>query len=251
MSLRHFHLPAWVENHPMFRIAFLFRKLYLTKAKASHYSQFAEDVSILRCFDKNYRGFFVDVGCFHPRKYNNTWQLYRRGWRGINIDLDPIKVKGFDIARPFDINIASAVSNTEGETAYYSKGLYSLMTSLDARFAAGKKGYVKKTTQCKKLSSILDESKYKDREIDFLSVDAEGHDLEGLQSLDFERYKPKLIATETHHPLFREVSETPHFKLLTEKGYCLVGWCGLTLLMANESLQQALVTRRRCPCKDA
>ena len=26
-------------------------------------------------------GFFVDVGCFHPMRYSNTWMLYRRGSR--------------------------------------------------------------------------------------------------------------------------------------------------------------------------
>jgi hypothetical protein len=31
-------------------------------------------------------GFFVDVGCFHPLFYSNTWKLYKKGWRGVNID---------------------------------------------------------------------------------------------------------------------------------------------------------------------
>lgn len=61
--------------------------------------------------------------------------LYRKGWRGINIDIDNIKIRAFDIARPHDINIASAVSNIEGEVVCYSGGFYSLTTSLNKTFA--------------------------------------------------------------------------------------------------------------------
>lgn len=245
MSLNSSHLPAWIANNPVFRILFLLRKLYLTKIKFKHYSQFAEDVSILRVFDKNYRGFFVDVGCFHPKKYNNTWQLYKKGWRGVNIDIDSIKIQGFSLVRPEDINVAAAVSNIEGEITYYSDGFYSLTTSLDEKFAAGRKGYIQKKTQCKTLTHILDETKYANRVIDFLSIDAEAHDLEVLLSLDFVRYDPKLIAVEIHCVLFSEVVESPLYQFLVEKGYCLVGWCGLTLLMANATLQKQLAVKRK------
>ena len=33
-------------------------------------------------------GFYVDVGCFHPKKHSNTYLLYKRGWSGINIDVE-------------------------------------------------------------------------------------------------------------------------------------------------------------------
>jgi len=241
MSLSDSHLPVWLENNRVFRFLFILRKLYLTKTAAKHFAQFAEDVSIKRFFDENYQGFFVDVGCFHPKKHNNTWMLYKKGWRGVNIDIDPIKIIGFDISRPEDINIASAVSNKEGEIVYYSNGFYSLTTSIDADFISNKAGYSKKTTSCAKLSQLLDGTKYQNRQIDFLSVDAEGHDLEVLMSLDFNRYDPKLIAVESHYPLFSQVEKSSLYNFLAGKGYCLTGWCGLTLLMASKSFQQKLI----------
>ena len=212
----------------------------MTKTKFTYYSQFAEDISIRRLFPKKYKGFFVDVGCFHPRKMNNTWGLYRKGWRGINIDIDSIKIEGFNLLRPRDVNVHSAVSNAEGEITYWANGFYSLTTSLDDSFVEGKSGYIKKTAECKKLKDIIDATKYRDKKIDLLSVDAEGHDLEVLRSLDFERYDPSLIAVETHKTLFSEVENTKLYKFLADKEYCLVGWCGLTLLMANKALQETL-----------
>ncbi len=241
MSLNATNLPSWLEQNSIFRKLFLLRKLFIIKTKFTHYSQFAEDISIARFFPKGHKGVFIDVGCFHPKKYNNTWALYKKGWSGINIDIDSIKIEGFDIIRPRDENIHSAVSNSEGEISYWANGFYSLTTSLDDSFVDGQQGYIKKTTQCSKLTNLIDSSKYKDSEIDFLTVDAEGHDLEVLESLDFHRYKPSLIAVEFHETIFSEVQGTKLYKFLIEKEYCLVGWCGLTLLLANKELQTTLV----------
>lgn len=212
----------------------------MTKTKFAHYAQFAEDVTIGRLSEKINKGFFVDVGCFHPKKRNNTWLLYKKGWRGINIDIDSIKIEGFDIIRPGDINIHSAVSDKKGETSYWSNGFYSLTTSLDASFVDGKKGYIQKTAECDTLTGIIDSSKFNGRKVDFLSVDVEGHDLSVLQSLDFDRYDPSLIAVEIHSSVFSDVEKTELYTFLVDKDYCLVGWCGLTLLMANKELQVSL-----------
>lgn len=246
MYLNYQNLPRWLEDNWLFRKLFLLRKLYLTTTWRPHYSQFAEDISIERMFPRGFKGFFVDVGCFHPKKYSNTWMLYRRGWRGINIDIDSIKIDGFNIVRPGDTNIACAVSSEEGEATYYSNGFYSLTISFDKDFVDSRKGqrYIEKKTRCRRLTTLIDESKFKNHPIDFLSVDAEGHDLEILKSLDFERYDPRLIAVEAHDPLLTDIAEKPLYQFLQSKGYCLVGWCGLTLLLANKSLQHDLAAAR-------
>ena len=228
------HLPAWLENNRLFRKIFLLRKLFLTKRKFSHYAQFAEDVAIIRQFHKGYKGFYVDVGCFHPVKYNNTYRLYRRGWRGVNIDIDTIKIEGFNMVRPGDVNIASAVSSEPGEFTYWSNGFYSLTITLDEAFAAGKPGYRKKTVKADTLTNILDRTKFRGRQIDVLTVDAEGYDYEVLRSLDFGRYAPRLVAVETHHSTFDGVKNDELCQLLTGQGYVLANWVGLTLLFRRK-----------------
>ena len=240
MIFNYGQLPSWLEQNTLFRRLFILRKLFITRNKFNHYSQFAEDISIIRLFEKAYNGFFVDVGCFHPKKYNNTWLLYKRGWRGINIDIDSIKIEGFNIVRSEDTNITSAVSDKEGEIEYYSNGFYSLTISLDKEFAENRDGYIKKTTACNTLSNIIDNTKYKDKVIDFLTVDAEAHDLRVLKSLDFDRYRPRLVAVESHLPLFSQIEKSELYQFLVSKKYVLVGWSGLTLLMANEAHQEQL-----------
>lgn len=232
MNLNYSHLPNWLENNWFFRKLFLLRKIYLTKKKFTHYAQFAEDVTIKRAFPKGYKGIFVDVGCFHPVKYSNTYMLYKKGWRGINIDIDSIKIDGFNMVRPKDSNITSAISTTEGdEVEYFSSGFYSLTNTLDPEFAADVGGYIKKSCKASKLTTVIDNSIYKDRQIDLLSIDTEAHDVEVLKSLDFERYTPTVIAVELHLRKFSEIAQSEVYTFLIDKGYELIGWCGPTLIL--------------------
>ena len=64
-------------------------------------------------------GFYVDAGCYHPLHLSNTYLLYKRSWNGINIDISEFSIKLFNYLRPNDVNINSAVSNTEKEISFY------------------------------------------------------------------------------------------------------------------------------------
>lgn len=235
MKLSYQHLPHWLANNWLFRKLFLLRKLFLTRSSRRHYGQSAEDVFIVRQFDKRYRGFFVDVGCYHPRKYNNTYRLYRRGWRGVNIDIDRIKIEGFQLMRPGDTNIQRAVSTQTGELTYWTNGFYSLVVTLDEDFAQERTRYDYRPQKVKAdtLTNILDETSYRDRRIDFLTVDAEGHDLAVLQSLDFERYRPTLIAVEIQEDTLDDILQTDLYRFLQERQYILVNWVGQTLMFRS------------------
>ncbi|MEM6764851.1 MAG: FkbM family methyltransferase [Bacteroidota bacterium] len=240
MSLNHSHFPDWLANNWVFRKLFLFRKIFLSKTRSHHYGQQAEDVSIAKFVPKQKEGFFVDVGCFHPVKYNNTYSLYKRGWRGVNVDIDAIKIEGFNWVRKKDHNVCLAVSQEEGEITYWSNGIYTPTTTLDEDFAEnrrkrGKKyQYIKKTTKSKPLTLILDESPFKDQKIDLLSIDVEGFDHDVLLSLDFEKYSPRLVVIESQMNRFSDIQKEDTYLFLTGKGYELVNWMGMSLLFLRE-----------------
>lgn len=238
MSTNHTHYPDWLANSWLFRRLFLLRKLFLTKRTFTHHGQMAEDVILRKYFPKKYKGFFVDVGCFHPVKYNNTYWFYKRGWRGINLDIDQIKIDGFNIVRPGDTNISVAVSNEEGTVTYYSNGFYTPTVTLSKDFTDDRtpdklSQYVAKTTQACPLTAIIDDTKYKDRRIDILSVDVEGHDIHVLRSLDFERYAPKLIAVESQLDDFPGIQQSETYQFLMSKGYHFINWVGMTLIFQH------------------
>ena len=104
----------WSKSYSLFKRIFLYYNLYIRNLKfffKKSQSQFGEDIKILELFSKSKKGTYLDLGCFHPIRQNNTYLLYKLGWNGINIDLNPLSIDLFNVARPNDINICAAVSS--------------------------------------------------------------------------------------------------------------------------------------------
>ena len=52
------------------------------------YSLFKEDLFIQKYFKDKNKGFYIDVGSYHPLEGNNTQILYKKGWSGMNFDIN-------------------------------------------------------------------------------------------------------------------------------------------------------------------
>ena len=88
------------------RNVYFFYNIYFRNFRyLSNSSQFKEDKFIRNFFKKKNNGIFLDLGCFHPTRDNNTYQLYKKGWRGINIDLNSLSIELFNFFRSSDINL--------------------------------------------------------------------------------------------------------------------------------------------------
>ncbi len=210
---------------------YLLRKTFLTVASRRHYSQYGEDVVLRDWFHRRPPGVFVDVGCYHPRKFSNTYWLYKRGWRGVNIDIDPLKIQAFRLTRPRDTNVLSGVGECETTATVYRFGKYGLGTTIDPDLAAATKEPLreKQTVQVRTLESILAETPWKDAPIDLLSIDVEGMDLAVLRGFDLDKHRPRLILIELHADAIGDVLTSDLHHHLTDHGYVLCNWVGLTL----------------------
>ena len=206
----------------------ILQNLYLKNRcflKRKSYSMDGEDTEIVKYFDNKKNGFYVDVGSYHPIERNNTMLLYNKGWEGINIDISDFSIKLFDQLRPRDINLNLAVSKNEGEIEmYFQKKLSQLSTIKKEQIKKSFQGEVKiRKIISKTLTSILDESKFANKKIDFLDIDVEGADMDVLESLDFEKYSPKLICIE----VIKENNEDSDiFNFLRKKDYKRI-WSGV------------------------
>ncbi len=172
--------------------------------KRKTYSQFQEDLFI-NDFFKNKIGFYIDVGCYHPLKYNNTALIYNRGWSGINIDLNKTSIDLFNIARPKDKNICAALSNTNEVSKFYFDHILSPVNTLNKEFSkivskkiSFKEHSIKKIKKYT-FDKLVDEFNLNVTNIDFLNIDAEAHDMEVLEGFNLNKFKPQLICIELYN----------------------------------------------------
>lgn len=167
---------------------------------ARSYSQEGEDMILRRIFEKQRSGFYLDVGAHHPKRFSNTYFFYRRGWSGINIDAMPGSMVKFNKLRSRDINLEVGVS-AKRETLKYYVFNETALNSFSEQLTLERDGvgsyHVVKTIDVAvfPLSEIL-EKYVGDREVDFMTIDVEGKDLEVLKSNNWERYRPSFVLVE-------------------------------------------------------
>ena len=54
-----------------------------------NYSQQAQDLFVLSCLNGKENGVYLDLGCNHPERINNTYLLESKfNWTGLSVDLD-------------------------------------------------------------------------------------------------------------------------------------------------------------------
>jgi FkbM family methyltransferase len=172
-------------------------------------SQFEEDQIIAELLPQD-KGFYVDVGAFHPIKYSNTYALYQKGWAGVAID--PMDWSGaWRRDRPRDVFVCQAVGDkAETKTIHFCEEL----TSFDARWFRGVntekvhpllKG--PRRVKVDTLMTILEPYPQILKECLLCSIDVEGYEQHVLQGIDFSVFCPKLIVIEAlgflvHKPLY-------------------------------------------------
>lgn len=163
------------------------------------YSQGNEDIIIDNLLNRKSRGFYVDIGAFNPTRFSNTKRFYSKGWRGINIEPDPLKITKFHKERSKDLNLNIGISDQEKILPFF-KFDPSTLSTFSNKTAENyiKKGHkLVKTINIKvsKLGKVL--SKNQIKRIDFFSIDTEGFDLKVLKGNNWKKFKPKVICIET------------------------------------------------------
>ncbi len=200
----------------------------------THYSQFGEDV-VLSQLLRAPEGFYVDVGANHPTRYSNTYLLYKRGWHGLNIDPNQDAIQTFKRERPRDMSVALGIAKTEGTALLYryADPAFNTFSRTSAK-ELEKKTWLSPLPSIKvsvlPLASALSQHLPQGTTIDLLSVDVEGLDLEVLESNDWTRFSPRVIAVEDHGFDAHEPARSRIFSFLRDKGYTLKAHTGPTLI---------------------
>lgn len=178
---------------------FVFKyKFFSSEKPIVSYSQYAEDLCIEHLLMHKKMGVYVDVGANHPINFSNTLKFYQKGWRGVNIEPDPENFALFLEHRPGDINLNIGVSNHSGSMIFY-RFLPNTLSTFSEKVAASLvkqncKLLEKISVPAFTLQEILDRHGLK--EVDFLSIDTEGHDMQVLIGNNWEIFRPKVVCIE-------------------------------------------------------
>lgn len=163
-------------------------------------SQCGEDLILESLMSNQKNGFYVDVGANHPIKFNNTLLFYKKGWNGINIEPNNSRMWLFNFLRRRDVNLNVGIGKKKSEIDFYVFKESTLSTfEKTASDEYQKMGHnLKKTIriQISPLREIL-ETYAKGKEIDILSIDTEGFDMEVLESNDWNKFRPRFLIIET------------------------------------------------------
>ena len=189
------------------------------------FAQEGEDLLLERIFDGHTSGFYVDIGAHHPTRFSNTYRLYRRGWRGINIDATPGSMARFKTKRSRDINLEIVISDKTGTRRLYQFDEPAL-NSVSAELAERR---VRDTTYvltgvvdlpARTLSDVLVEHLPSDvATIDLLTIDVEGHDFEVIRSNDWTEYRPRVLLIELLATPVQDLHKRSEIQYLQTRGY--------------------------------
>jgi hypothetical protein len=169
------------------------------------YAQCGEDLIV--DFACQYLGIknisYLDIGAYHPTKINNTYYFYRAGHRGVLVEPNVTMCKLLRKVRPLDKTLEAGIGVAAAREADYyvmNDPAWNTFSKEEAEHQVKiMKGRIK-IAEIRKvpLLSVNDvmEDQFKGAPT-FLSVDAEGLHLAILKTIDFGRFRPLLLCTET------------------------------------------------------
>lgn len=179
------------------------------------FSQFGQDYWLMNAaFPTLRNGYFVEVGAFHYANgyMSNTLALEtRRDWRGLLIEPNPA-LCGPLAARKSTL-VRSVVSDCERNARFQfgDRGCNSMIVETGGTEVA-----------TETLTAIL-QRENAPREIAFIGIDVEGHEMEVLRGIDFGHYRFGCIIVEVN------VRDNAIVRFLSEHGYSYLDRLGVDL----------------------
>ena len=210
---------------------------YMTKS----YSQEGEDIILSRYLDSVEKGFYIDIGAHHPKRLSNTYQFYKRGWNGINIDPMPGSMKPFNRFRKRDINLEIGISTNSEELNYYifNEKALNTFSEKNAKIWSEKPPYKIKNiikTKTTQLKHIIEQNINNNQKIHFMSIDVEGYENQVIDSNDWKKYRPFFILLEDHLAVNANFNNIEIVKKMDSLGYELVSKLYYTLIFKDKNV---------------
>jgi FkbM family methyltransferase len=197
---------------------------YVLRRAPDSQAQLYQDLFVLWATKEKRRGYFVDIGACDGLFLSNTLLLEREyGWRGIVAEPNPIFSAKLRKNRSAYVSTQCVWSVSGKKLAFkqVAEPEYSTLRDIDPQDSHEGRGTRSKFTTVEVTSISLNDLLTKAKaasEIDFLSLDTEGSELEILQATDLKKWKFGHICVEHNFTPRREEI----FELLSRHGYTRV-----------------------------
>lgn len=182
------------------------------------YAQIKQDLFVLTMLNYKKGGFFIEVGAGDGIKFSNTYLLEKRyEWSGILIEPNKAFFDSCIKSRRCTVLNKLLLDRGNINLKFYEKtiGEFSHAEGFGSKIPIENKSYYEvETIQFDQIIPLNEISK----EIDFLSIDTEGSEVEILTSIDFTKYSPKVICIEHN---FSRTNRIFFKKYLRSRGYRL------------------------------
>ena len=154
---------------------------------------------------------YLEIGTNDPLHYNNTYNFYRAGARGIIVDPMPSSKYLSSLIRPEDKFMQVAVSGDE----YNPNKTITFYISASSQGSSLDKSLVSSVVEEIEVPLVDINYLLSIQEADLLVIDAEGQDEAILRSLNYDRYMPIVIEAEVN----KTQDENDLEQFVIEKGY--------------------------------
>jgi len=193
------------------------------------YALNGEDVLLDRLFPRGLSGFYIDVGAMDPVQHSVTKHFYDLGWRGINVEPAEDPFRRLCEARPRDINLDVGLSDEAGTLTLNQSppgtGLSTFSSQHAARQGAEGVAFSERSVRVVTLAEVCEN--HVEQEIDFLSVDVEGHEERVVAGGDWKRWRPRVLVIEATEPGTTVPSHERWEPTLLEADYLFAAFDGL------------------------
>jgi FkbM family methyltransferase len=163
------------------------------------HAQFEEDRILAEIFGERAVGTCVEVGANDGRTGSASYLFEQRGWQCLLVEPIPSLVREIREHRACRV-VNCAASAGEGEATFFVAENVEAVSGLDltperAEWIQRAGGTIREiTVRTATLDSLLEEAGF--GELDFVTIDVEGHELSVLEGFDLERYRPRIVILE-------------------------------------------------------
>ena len=201
-----------------------------------YFSEAGQDMLVKDNFFKNQKsGFFIEIGAFDGIEGSNCYHFEKfMNWQGIAVEASPLQFEKLKKNRNCKlVNVAIGSENKQVEFYEVVEGFTQMSginnSNFQNSFQRIKKNSNSKINkiniECKTFEKLIPS----DQIIDLISIDIEGNELNVLKSIDFEKYKIKVIILENNIP-----NELSYLKFFLEKNFSYFDRVGMDEIYFNQ-----------------